>query len=366
MKTTLLATDSTKQLWLSLLLSILCSFIINAQDDKTAYQQKKLFSSKEVLPIKLTYSNKQLKSKTTDSIYLKTDLSYQQENGTWKTVAVDLRARGNFRKANCYYTPVKMKIKKVNALGTLFEGNKKLKLVLPCFSCKGMNDFVAKEYLAYKLYEKIAPYHFKTRLVSIDFTEIKKNKVVSHTLLGILIEDIKEVAARHKGHVFKRHMQPITQDPVTSVQNSLFQFMIANTDYSTTYQHNHKQLFADKKILPVPYDFDMSGFVDTDYAVVSKVQNKKLPIEDVTERYYKGFLRDKGIFQSVRSEFLINKEALFAILDTHKHLFKNKREFFKSRDFISSFYHIIENDRRFENNIFEKARTVRTKKATSK
>ncbi len=364
MKTTFLANTSTKQLLLSLLCSILFSAIGSSQDPTTAYQQKELFSSQEVLPIKLTYSNKQLKSKTTDSIYLKTDLSYKQANGAWKKLEVNVRARGNFRKANCYYAPVKMKIKKVNAVGTLFEGNKKLKLVLPCFSCRGMNDFIAKEYLAYKLYQKISPYHFKTRLVSIDFTEIKKNKVVSHTLLGILIEDIKEVAARHNGHVFKRHMQPITQDPVTSVQNSLFQFMIANTDYSTTYQHNHKQLFADQKILPVPYDFDMSGFVDTDYSVVSKVQNKKLPIEDVTERYYKGFLRDKRIFQRVRAEFLINKESLFAILDAHKHLFKNKREFFKARDFISSFYHIIENDRRYENNILEKARTIRTKKAT--
>ena len=42
-------------------------------------------------------------------------------------------------------------------------------------------------------------------------------------------------------------------DNLTSVQNSLFQFMIGNTDYSVI-SHNGKLLYIDKKIHPLPYD----------------------------------------------------------------------------------------------------------------
>ena len=33
-------------------------------------------------------------------------------------------------------------------------------------------------------------------------------------------------------------------------------------DFSTAYQHNGKLLYSEKKIIPLPYDFDMSGFIN--------------------------------------------------------------------------------------------------------
>ena len=49
----------------------------------------------------------------------------------------------------------------------------------------------------------------------------------------------------------------------------MFQYMIANTDWSTTFLHNAKliQLNDTKKYIPLAYDFDMAGFVDAPYAV---------------------------------------------------------------------------------------------------
>ena len=82
-----------------------------------------LFQDQAPLNIKLSYSNKKMRVKTNDSTLIKTTLSYQQDN-VWKTVDVSLRARGNFRRSKCYFPPIKMKIKKSNGKGTLFEGNK--------------------------------------------------------------------------------------------------------------------------------------------------------------------------------------------------------------------------------------------------
>ena len=67
---------------------------------------------------------KNLKKKTNDSTYLKTKLFYKTVDDTWNVIDVEIRKRGNFRLKNCYYAPIKIKVKKSNSKGTLFEGNK--------------------------------------------------------------------------------------------------------------------------------------------------------------------------------------------------------------------------------------------------
>ena len=90
-----------------------------------------------------------------------------------------------------------MKIKKDQYKGTIFDGNKTMKLVLPCKIESENNDNILQEFIAYKIYEKVSPYHFKTKRVNIDFTEIRGKKTKSFELKGFLIEDDKRVAKRH-------------------------------------------------------------------------------------------------------------------------------------------------------------------------
>ena len=321
-------------------------------------QVTKLFKSQKTLPIKLSFSTKNIKKETNDSTYIKTNLSYSKEDGTWNSFELELRVRGNNRLNNCYFPPIKMKIKKVASKGTLFEGNKKLKLVFPCLTNKDKNDYIVKEYMAYKLYEVVSIYHYKTRIVDISFTEVKGKKTKTYDLKGILIEDDKKVAKRHGGNVVKnRFIHPMAQDPVTSVQNSFFQFMIGNTDFSTFAQHNEKILFVDKLYVPLPYDFDMSGLVNTSYSVVSVINNEPLPISSVRERMYRGFKRDPQIIQQVRNEFLDNKFKMFDIMDNLEPLFNDAKKFSQAKNYITTFFEIIANDYRFDQQITSRLRT---------
>jgi len=317
----------------------------------------KLFKDQKILPLKLVYSNRDVKKKTNDSTYIITDLSYQNEAGTWNSLEVELRGRGFNRLKNCYFPPIKIKIKKSNAKGTIFKGNKKLKLVLPCLKQKSMNDALIKEALAYKLYEIISPYHFKTRIVKIDFTESRGKKMIDHKLDGILIEDDQIFGERHNGKMLKRFIHPMGQDALASVHNAFFQFMIANTDYSTAYQHNEKLFFINDKMIPVPYDFDMSGLVNASYAVVSQINNEALAITKVTERMYRGFKRDIKIFNQVRQEFLDSKIEMLEVIDSFESNFDDPKEFLKTKEFILSFFKIIENDNQFQKKIVQQART---------
>ncbi len=328
-----------------LLFYFLCTLSCFAQqitEDKKIGKVSKLFSSDSVLQIKLNYANKVIRKSTNDSTYLNIDLDYQT-GSAWKSLPVRVRSRGNNRLKNCYFAPIKMKIKKEDYKGTLFKGNKKLKLVLPCLTERDRNDYVLKEFLAYKLYELVSPYHYKTRLLDITLTEPKGKNFKEHKIKGFFIEDIKKVADRHGGKVLKRNMHPMQQDALCSVQNAFFQFMIGNTDFSTAYQHNEKLLFVNKSSMPVPYDFDMSGLCNTSYSVVSQVGKDVLPITEVTQRVYRGFKRDNEVMLEVKNQFLENKTKMLAIIDAHKVHFENPKAYIRCTAYINDFFDVLAN-----------------------
>ncbi|MGB5322382.1 hypothetical protein [Lutimonas sp.] len=316
-----------------------------------------LFKDEKPLKIHLTYSKEHILSYTNDSSYIKSDLSYQKEDGMMASIETEVRARGNYRRSNCYYLPLWIKINKEASQGSIFQDDKKLKLVLPCLNSSRSNDDVLKEFLAYKIYELISPYHFDTKLLSIQLKEEKKGKNIDHDLMGIFIQDDKKTASIHQGNLIKRHIHPNNQDPLSSARNAMFQYMIGNTDYSIAYQHNEKLFFIDDKIVPIPYDFDMSGLVNASYAVVSAINNKPLPISKVTDRLYRGFDRDDEIIQEVRNEFLNHEIDNYNLMDQYKSSFKYPKEFTECKSYVESFYKIIKDDKKFENRILKRERT---------
>ena len=198
---------------------LLVSFLVSAQNQ---LKSDLLYADQTPLEIKLSYSNKEMNAKTDDSTYIKTNMEFLHEE-KWNSIEVKLRARGNFRRNTCYFPPVKMKIKKDQRAGTLFDGNKSLKLVLPCKIESENNDNILQEFIAYKIYEKISPYHFKTRRVNVDFNEIRGKKQ-KFSIKGFLIEDVKLVAKRHEGKEFSRFVHPLGMQHMTSIQNALFSF----------------------------------------------------------------------------------------------------------------------------------------------
>lgn len=348
-----------KQLFLSIPLILFIFFSGFAQAPVEAVTDKEvtpLFATSEALPVRLRYSIKQLRKETNDSTYLENSIAFQNPDGTWDSIPINIRARGNWRRKNCYFPPIKIKIKKKVAEGTLFEGNKKLKLVLPCLLQKSSDDKVLCELIAYRIYEHVSPYHYKTRRLAIELQEEKGKKIKTHQLEGFMIEDIKKVAKRHDGNVNKRKVHPLQQENVTCIQNDFFQYMIGNTDFSVAYQHNEKLLFVNKTTLPVPYDFDMSGLVDASYAVVSQIGDQKLAIEDVKQRLYRGFKRDPALYEQVRQQYLASKSDIMAEVDALESSFKIPAEFKRTRSYIQGFFDILQNEQTFGREILSKAR----------
>ncbi|SDB47063.1 hypothetical protein SAMN03097699_1543 [Flavobacteriaceae bacterium MAR_2010_188] len=348
-----------KQVNLLILPLLFLSFnLAFAQDSKIEPAEKlsQLFLVDDPLEIAMNYSNKEIKKETDDSTYISTYLKYKEQDVAWDSLEVDIRRRGNFRLKTCYYAPLKLKIKKKNAERTPFEGNKTLKMVLPCLQERDKDDNVIKEYLAYKMFEIISPYHFKTRLLNLNYEEEKGKNNKSHQIKAFLIEDDKHVAKRIGGKVLDRNVHPLNHLPLESLRNAFFQFMIGNTDFSDAYQHNSKLIFLEGQIIPVPYDFDMCGFVNTSYATVSQIGDKQLDIESVTQRLYRGFKREDQLVTEVRLEFVAKRLDILSQLDKCETMFDNSKEFDACKDYINEFFTILMDDKKFEDQIASKSR----------
>jgi hypothetical protein len=315
-----------------------------------------LFDEQSILSVKFKYSNKELKRETNDSTYIASELSYQNANGSWTSLNIDLRARGNFRRNNCYFVPVKISIKKKDNKNTKFEGHKKLKMVVPCLLQKDGNDNVLKEYLAYKIYETISPYHFKTRLLNFELTEPRGKREKVHNLKAFFIEDDKKIAKAFDGKIVERSIHPLAQEELNSIRCEFFQYMIGNTDFSNMEQHNAKLIYIDKQIYPIPYDFDMSGLVNASYSVVSKSLSNSSNIDAVTQRLFRGFKRNPQLIEQVRQEYMSKKSEILKILNDLKSQFENQSEFENANDYLQLFFNTLSNESKFKSEILDQLR----------
>ncbi len=336
----------------------LVSFILlfwSLSQGVVAQERPKLFKSEEPVSLKMALSIKDLRAQTNDSVFIDSEIQLETSPGTWESFPFEIRTRGNFRLNECFYPPMRIKLKKKDAEGSLFQGNRNLKLVLPCTKSKNADSYIGKEYLAYKLYEKVTEYHFRTRLVRVKFTNLDDKKREETELLGFVIEDNDEVAKRFDAKILKdKKIAPILMQDLPTLRHDFFQLMIGNTDWSTLFQHNQEVMALDERtIVPMAYDFDMTGLVNPPYAQVSNL----VELESVRDRLYRGFCRDEVLMQQVRQEFLDKKGEMIAEVEKQQGLYP-PAEVKGITSYLNEFFQILESDRLFRDKILQSCRAV--------
>lgn len=319
----------------------------------SAQEMPELFSTEEPLEIQMKFSIKDLRKQTNDSVYMDSFMSYRTEDGTWDSLEIEIRTRGNFRLNNCFYPPIRLKVKKGNKKGTPFKGQKGLKVVFPCTKVKNAGDFVGKEYLAYKLYEQVTPYYFPTRLLKISYINEDDRKPEVQELIGFIIEDDDLVAERFGGTIYdEKKIGPSFMEDSASVRHDMFQYMIGNTDWSSLFGHNQKNLRLEGDVfVPLAYDFDMCGLVNPPYGQVSNL----VDIEKITDRLYRGFCRDPELMQTVRREFLAKQEPIMQLVQDQIYMDEGDKKLATS--YLKDFFRVLESDARFENEILGNCRS---------
>ena len=119
-------------------------------------------------------------------------LSYTDADGAPSTLEVELQPRGQSRRdrAVCTFPPLWVHFDKKSIKGTIFAKQNKVKMVTYCRSPKSFQDYIVKEYLAYRIFNQLSDASFRVRLLEVTFQEADSN---SKPLVryGFFIEHIK-------------------------------------------------------------------------------------------------------------------------------------------------------------------------------
>ncbi len=205
------------------------------------------------------------------------------------TFKTDVRARGKFRRKTCEIPPIKLKFSKKSLAAHGLDTLNEVKVTIPCFDDPRGEDLILREYLVYRMFEKLSAYHLKARLVRLTLRDVKTGESKKQ-VYALLVEHEEELAARLGGTIVESYNLSAKEvDYEQYALNVVFQYMIGNTDWELATFRNIYQFKSakDGQIKTIPYDFDFSGFVSAPYATpavttgLKTVQDRYLMAEGV-------------------------------------------------------------------------------------
>lgn len=274
-------------------------------------------------------------------------------DGTIVNDQVILQIRGKFRRSYCYLPPLKI-IFDLNASSKLYP-LKSLKLVNECNASWKYQEYILKEFVIYKIYNLLTDMSFRVRLLKLNFQDSsgKKKTITEH---AFLIEDIKDLAKRNSCKEWKKgYLKSEQTDRKQMTIVAIFEYMIGNTDWGVSQNHNTVVISPGDDTLArpfvVPYDFDYSGLVNTDYAV----PDEKLDIQSVQQRLYRGFPRTITEINEVLEIFKQQKDNIYELIKTFDLLPNSSKH--EMIDYLDDFYDLIKSPGLVRSTFIDNART---------
>lgn len=298
----------------------------NSYQDESRDGKKVLFSSDVILEMSLYMPWDSLLADTgEDPGYHDGSLVYNDGTGNRIEITVKARVRGHFRKdpANCNFPPLKLKFKKDQVAGTVFEGLKDIKMVTHCQDDNpDFEQYLLQEYLIYKTYNIYTTLSFETRLARMHYIDIN-GFGDTLTRFAFFLENPEDMAGRNQGEILEFDSAPpdkLDQDQLALM--ALFNYMIINSDYSIPIMHNvilvSRNYFEPP--LPVPYDFDWSGLINIPYDSPYTAYKKGPP-----ERVYKGPCLKMKALEELLNEMKLKRPQVFSLYVEFPYLDNDKK-----------------------------------------
>ncbi len=327
-------------------LSLSFIFFIVLQQSLQA-QDIALFQDKEPLKIVLVTDVVAIQNdKSENPEYISGMLMHYHTAYQFDAFDIKVKARGNTRRVTelCDFPPLKFNFKKGQLKGTDFDGVDKIKFVSQCRQDEEFAEYVMEEYLLYNVYNKLSDYSYRTRLVEIEIKDAQL-RVPNIKMTGFLIEDDEMLAKRinakeYEGRVY--HADSCAHEPTDIM--TLFQYMIGNTDWYINTRHNIKifELKDSKALIPVAFDFDFAGVINTVYASPSR----QIPIRSVTQRYFKGSCRDAEDYYDIIGLFNEKQDEIYSLYADSNLISSSTAR--KATKYFNKFYKIINNPEQVE------------------
>ncbi len=306
---------------------------------KSIYQY--FYQLEEAIPtIKVKTDLKQLIKKKDKEEYQAAHFTFLANSGDTLEMKAKIRSRGNVRKEVCYYPPIKVKFKKKDLAAMGLDTLNKFKMVIQCNRGKSGQQYLFKEHLIYKLYEAIGDVYYKARPIKMEFDQAGKEDQI---LYGFLLEEEEEFKVRYAGDLIEAgRLRTRMIQRSAYLKMCFFQYMVLNTDWSDINMHNLEYMRpgGNDLFVPVPYDFDYAGLVETGYAV----PHESLPIDDVKKPHFRGRDVEEDEALQTAKWFLSKKEELEKIVADYPHLDEKEKSFFRGR--LKEFFSVLESKKR--------------------
>lgn len=231
---------------------------------------------------------------------------------------VMIRIRGNSRLRVCKFPPLRVYFGDDTA-GTPFEGLKSLKLVTHCYDSERGDDNLAEEFAAYRIFNVLTPYSYRTRALRISYRDTESEPGAAPAVRhAFFLESRKLLAARIGAEPIDVAGVRLSElEPQQAATMYVFQYLIGNTDWSLTTSytddeccHNVDLVRRDDLLYTLPYDFDLAGLVNPPYAK----PDPSLRISRVTIRRYRGYCIERSHLQGALDHVLGQRAAIFDTL----------------------------------------------------
>ncbi len=325
----------------------------------TANGAPPLFESDETLVLTIEAPMRDLIKKRKDKPELDAVVSYVDASGKTHVISATISSRGNHRLETCDFPPLRLEFGKGAGVGTVFEDQRKLKMVTRCGRGSDMEAWLYQEYGIYRAYNVITDLSYRVRKLEVIYrdTESKRWK---REFPAFFIESTRAVAARHnRVSIRPPYIEDNQYDLRETTNKLLFQYLIANTDFAVKKGPSGEGCCHNGRVIGergsqsgwvvLPYDFDQAGIVNTDYAL----PDKRLRIRTVSTRLYRGFCWQNESLPDTIGLFNAQREEITAALVRPEVSSTRQR---RTNRFVDQFYDIVNDPGELQERIKDKCR----------
>lgn len=261
---------------------------------------------------------------TEECEFTATTVAWRGPAGGERSLPIEVKVRGGWRSLsrNCSVPLLWVQFPQEGLAGTPFEGQSLLPLTTHCG--KGLSvgararkarssdfeQYLLREYLAHRIYNALTESSIRARLVRVAYQDPSQPHNLNYDY-AFFTEHFDSLAARTLEQRLPRgSFDAARLQAQSAARLALFHFMIGNTDWSIVRERNTvlMQNTAGEQV-PVPFDLDMSGLVDADYAGPAP----GLPIDDVRDRLFLGFCQPGIDWDALFAEFAGKKDTILAL-----------------------------------------------------
>lgn len=307
-----------------------------------------MFQSHETLMLTLEaeFSSLYEDREESTSLYRPAVLGYLTEDGETRFLALQAKTRGISRlrrgKLGCSFQLLMLNFRGSDTAGTPFAGQDDVPLVTHCRDRNNYEQYVLREYLAYRSYNVVTDKSLRVRPARVRYLETGSESFT--TRYAFVVEHFESMARRLGAEIFHGDSRSIKfEKNVDLGVFYIFQLLIGNTDFSRMAPHNVLLLSQpDSQIIAVPFDLDSSGAVNARYAI----PDPRLELPGVRVRRYRGFCEPTGVLQQVVDHYLERKAQFYALYREQEGLTNYSRK--RGLDYLDSFFRMLENPRKIQ------------------